>query len=216
MQFDFEALRALIRDKLRSVYREVVANEATGGLYAVFIRTVDTGEILTATCNSEANLRDQYGDDPPAPDDEFKFPEYCNERWNDAEWLEELIDCNDGSLQLHDTLEEFCAEFADDAEGFGGAAYAAIILALGDLDEEGLFGSGSVRESVTLYCGSVDGDPGWLHVESARRLNSAANAARFAKEWELALGLEPEEPSGDQYDSFLRWIDDDIDDYHED
>jgi len=77
-----------------------------------------------------------------------------------------------------------------------GRLFAAMLLGLQDLDAEGFFGTGELRERVTLLCSITDSaDGAWLEEESTRRLNpppvyqafferwktNSAVAARFAK-----------------------------------
>ena len=210
--FDGEQLRNDIREKLRPVFADAMARESENGIYAFFLRTVDTGEIVTAVCNTTANLREQCildeGEEfPSREDDEFAYSDYCAQRWGDAEWEEEIIDYAEGTFRLDEPLARFYEQFPDDH--FGGAAYAAMILAMRDLDGEGVLGEGELRDAITLFCGSSDGDPEWLFIESAQRLNSPEIAQRFAEEWRVATGIgakAPHKPSGAQYLTFLQWI----------
>jgi hypothetical protein len=205
--FAFTELRSLIRETLRPVFQAVIDRESENGLYAFVLRTDDDGTIITAACNSERNLREQYGlpegEDPPLPDDDLEYPAWCSERWLDEEWREELIDYGDGTFRIDEAYEQFQRASQDDH--FGGVAYAAMVLAMRDLDQEGLFASANKRDAITLYCVNSDGCP-WLPVESARKLNPAKTAKRFAKEWSLVTG-ERAKPSGPQFNSFKKWLD---------
>ncbi|MDG3004283.1 DUF4303 domain-containing protein [Paludisphaera mucosa] len=50
--------------------------------------------------------------------------------------------------------------------------FAAMVLALSDLEAEGFFGSGRDRRSVAVFCSVADSIcTAWLEADSARRLN---------------------------------------------
>ena len=137
------------------------------------------------------------------PDDEF-FSYYCHERWFDEGWEEELIPYSDGTFRIDESYDSFERDERFREDYFGGVAYAAMILAMRDLDSEGLFGTASDRDAIVLFCRNSDGCL-WLPRESAQRLNAPTIAARFVEEWNLANGLERAE--GPHYETFARWID---------
>lgn len=75
----------------------------------------------------------------------------------------------------------------DDPDGFvnfKGRLFALMVLGLKDLDVQGYFGSGELRERVTLLCGVSDSACDvWLRNESARWLNSPTVFERFWGQW---------------------------------
>lgn len=205
-QFDFNKMRTEIKHALREVYCAAIEREKDNGIYAFVVRTVNDGQVATAACNTDVVVRSQYGlevDEEPPADDDFEFPLLCHYRWNAEEWDPYLIDIGEGSLVLEHCYDDFgkCGFDID----FSTAAYAAIILALQDLDREGFFAEANERQKIVLYIANFDG-PEWLPVESARRLNPAETASRFASEWALAMDEQPP-PSGPEYEAFVQWMD---------
>ena len=75
----------------------------------------------------------------------------------------------------------------EDPEGFDdhrARVCGSMILAMKDLDEEGLFGSGEERGAVVLLCDLVEPpEKYWFAVESARRLNPPEVFDGFLKQW---------------------------------
>ena len=206
--FDFNALRGLIRDEVRPVFQAGIANEAAHGLYAFGIRTVDTGEMGVATYNTEQNFKQCYGLDEDEEPDEMHLEDvnYWITRWLTSEWGVEWMDEHERSFSLEKPLKQFYREFPNFPEQhFGGAAYAAMVLALRDLDREGLFAPLGDRNRIVLFCEVSDSsEGGWLAQESARRLNPASVFRPYGKQLKQAIG--PVKPAGDQYQSFLQWF----------
>lgn len=206
-EFDFRGLQALIRDRLRPVFRSAVDASTGSDLYTFGLRTDDDGTIITPLCNSQQNVREQmnFGEDeefPPPEDDEMEFGSYCDARWRDEEWSPEIISYDDGTFRIDEADEAFQQTAAAAKDHFGGVAYAAMILALRDLDREGVFGERG--DSTFLFCVNSDGC-GWLPYESGEQLNNSKAARRFSKEYALAHGRRPK-PKGSQYESYRKWF----------
>jgi hypothetical protein len=85
-----------------------------------------------------------------------------------------------------------------------------MLLALRDLDHEGFFGTGPVRQGVTLYCNVSDSErAGWLQAESAQRLNPPEVYEVFAKDWLAPLADEiaaARRDPGPMYQAFLEAV----------
>jgi hypothetical protein len=56
--FGFDELRSFIAGQLRPIFQSAIERETDNDLYAFVLRTDDDGTIITAACNSEANLQE--------------------------------------------------------------------------------------------------------------------------------------------------------------
>jgi hypothetical protein len=91
-----------------------------------------------------------------------------------------------------------------------GRVYATMLLALLDVEREGVFGAGVEREKLTLTCQVVNCDTSvWLEDESAKRLNSSKLYKAFRKQWKTYRADDLEllgDEMDDIYHEFLPFL----------
>jgi len=97
---------------------------------------------------------------------------------------------------------------SDDPLGFvkfKSGVFASMVLALRDLNDEGYFGKGADRKSVTIFCSVPNSEcSAWLEQDSARRLNPPTVFKIFAEERikYIADGSNRRRPAPDSVQAF--------------
>jgi hypothetical protein len=102
-------------------------------------------------------------------------------KWGHPEWAFEAAES--GEFEAADALIRDESRQEDYVEARAGV-FAAMVLALKDLDAGGFFGAGDERARVTLMCSASDSAAtAWLEDESARALNPPGVYQAFFAEW---------------------------------
>jgi len=118
--------------------------------------------------------------------------------WWHGEWAHSL-----GVAYFDTEMEEYYASHPDGS--FGVIVYAAMTLALQELDKSGFFGSGEQRAAVLVYSQVSDHeDCEWLAPETAIRLNSASVLDDFLSDWQEFTGVLHENLAV-QYENYSRF-----------
>ncbi|HEX8913690.1 MAG TPA: DUF4303 domain-containing protein [Humisphaera sp.] len=187
-KFDFDALRADIREGAREAFAAVRKAHPGERFYAYALYSDDDPTTVCAAANTEEavarNLERARGrKDYDAADDAETAAMY---RWSTGDWAYEGL--------TSAKLNAVCKVLFDRAIGggqteaarkaFRKGVYDAMIAALAELDAEGFFGKGADRKKVTLFCSISDSDDALkLENRSAKALNPAPVVATFAKRW---------------------------------
>ncbi|MGE3808067.1 MAG: DUF4303 domain-containing protein [Gemmataceae bacterium] len=160
--------RQLLKDGVREAFKKFRAEHADETIYAFALYNDDDGVALDASANTEEAYRQRVerdGEEDPMA------------RWGSAEWAYE------GGYLLPDIypiLSSGDEEEDEDYDKTRGSVFAVMVLALADLDQEGLFGTGVERKQITLLCTLSDSEhTGWLEKESAKRLNPPENVKKM-------------------------------------
>jgi hypothetical protein len=197
---DSKGLRRRLAESARHAFSEVRRTHPDEAFYAFSLYTVDDAVgISPSACSDQAyaRVRSKY-----VADGAFTEADLLgNFRWSPYDWeydcagseffgpVNELI--NYRGSGRYDEMD------ADGFINFKARVLAAMVLALADLEAEGLFGAGLARRSVTVFCSIAHSDcAAWLEADSARRLNPAEvfevfSAERVAYIDEGSDALEP-------------------------
>lgn len=210
LDFDYRAIRAAARDAAREAFQIVREKHPGEQFYAFALCTDLDVRGMCGSANSEEGLQWRLGrrleKKPSFRDREeaavakagIAWDDYLNYyRWNLPEWAYHNIKGSDFGApvsMLSDPLEDLEDDPEEsDPEGFDAhraRVCGSMILAMRDLDAEGLFGSGADREAVVLLVDLVEPpEKYWFAVESARRLNPPGVFDGFRKQWLAWLGV---------------------------
>lgn len=191
----FQALRREITNAARQAFAAIRSEHALERFYAFGLRTSGCAHGMMPAANSEQGFRcvldkyERYRADTEATlakigmtySHYLKYYRWCTSEWayetpvGFARVWELLDECN---CDIH--IEDSPASYDQRL----GECYAAMILALKDLDREGFFGIGADREEVTVLCSNADSlETTWLTIESVRMINPATVADRFLPQW---------------------------------
>jgi hypothetical protein len=149
--------------------------------YAFALYTDDGAMTVCPAANSEQGHQQAAAESGETDPDELRYW-----RWATAEWpckadgedqfqaAYDLLNPDDRDDDDDEAFEELMVRLLD-----------AMTDALGDLDEEGFFGTGAARDRVTLFVTISDSDLAEeTENESAERLNPTSVFNRFAARWD--------------------------------
>lgn len=128
-------------------------------------------------------------------------------KWGTPEWAFEAVaggEFGDADALINDESRQ------DDFVEAKAGVFAAMVLALKDLDAEGFFGEGGERARITLLCSASDSAAAaWLEDESARYLNPPDVYRAFFEEWitnpVMKEGLDANRENPDEvFEAFAR------------
>lgn len=176
-------LRDALRDEFRAAWQLLRSARPDDVVYGFGLYTGHDAKTLTLVAFTEQGLDDvaqAYADDEAMdmPNERLML------RWSPAD--SPLLDTTGTVLARSQALRRTLPDVADAAVTYYGeksarrAAFAAAFSALNSLDEEGLFGEGSVREAVLLSVWQYDESDADM-VAAARKLNPRGVVARYAQ-----------------------------------
>src|SRR5262249_5213532 len=141
--------RALVRDASRTAFAELLAQHPDEPFYVFALQTLDDATGVYAAANVEAGYRKCAA--PFTGRDDFTTQRYC--RWYWGKWAYKSIR-SDLFRGVYDSLNRRDRSFedADLGSSFKPAVFAAMALALRDLDGERVFGSAREQGRITLLC----------------------------------------------------------------
>jgi Domain of unknown function (DUF4303) len=200
LDIDYRAARAVTRDAARRAFTRVRDEHPGERFYAFALCTDLDVQSLCASANTEEGFRwrlernekSRKQTEAAIAKHGMTWADYTNYfRWNLPEWAYHQIEGGDFRAldplildPVHMRANELEEE---DPEGFDDhrtRVCGSMILAMKDLDEEGLFGAGEERRAVVLLCDLVEPpEKYWFAVESARRLNPPEVFDGFLKQW---------------------------------
>jgi hypothetical protein len=164
-------LRTLIRDASRTAFRGLLAHHSGEPFYAFALQSLDDATGVYAAANTE----DGYHRCAArfSGRDDFPTERYC--RWYWGEWAYKGIG-GDLFRSVYEFLNRADWHFEDPDLGssFRPAVFAAMALALRDLDGEGVFGSGQERGRIALCTVEDSFATEFVEDESATWLNPPA------------------------------------------
>lgn len=166
-QFDFEQLRAEIREGTRQAIAAIRAAHPGESLCGFALATDESAMTLGPMAQSMSALREAGGGD------DFRFNP---DEWSYSEGGEFL----DIAYRLLLPRQQDVPQDVP-FEEFQEGVFEAAVLALADLAEEGLFGDQAARDDFFLLLHVTDADP---LVEAIERLNTPAMVARYQTWWE--------------------------------
>lgn len=194
-EINYDLLRKMISDAARKAFaklRTVCKNEQ---LYAFALFSDHDARTVCPAANTIEALDRRTAKDKATASDEIAIL-----RWSFAEWK-----YGDSVSNEFESISAMLNE--DDVYPEGGfvrhkgRVYATMVLALLDLEREGLFGTGTEREQLTLTCQVANCDTSvWLEDESAKRLNPAKLYKAYRKQWKT-YRADDLELLGDEMDS---------------
>jgi hypothetical protein len=171
-------LRNMVRDVARSAFTAVQQEQPEEQCYVFALQSLDDATGVYAHANTEEGyqltLARKRSNSWPVDE------RTC--RWYWGEWAHKNIR-RDLFRGVYDFINRENKNFQQDDLWFGfkAAVFASMALALQDLDGEGLFGSGEVRERITLLCTVEDSFcREWVEEESVQLLNPPVLYQAFA------------------------------------
>jgi hypothetical protein len=202
---DFKLLREQVAAAARLAFAEVRAQHAKEDFYAFALYSVG-GSCVTPSANSEQAYAEKRVDN----ENDYSATELLGEfRWSPFSWRYEC-EGSDHFASIDAVLNDRGSLNYDesDPEGFTtfrASVFAAMALALGDLEAEGFFGKGKARETVTVFCSEPDFAP-WLEADSAQRLNPPEAFATFAAERLEYIASDPEDRAPKHDKVFAKYL----------
>jgi hypothetical protein len=206
---DFPTLRREIAAAVRRTFVTVRSRTASESLYAFALYSDDSAMTVCPAANTVEAFNRRKTDAGATEPEEVNIL-----RWASSEWGDYCSSDRDEFATVAAMINvenRYDTEIAGAFVRFKTRVFASMVLALLDLDREGIFGSGPERDKITLHCAITDSwDSAWLEQESARRLNPAKVFQAFRKQWKTyrADDLELFDPKEDQmYQGFVRYVD---------
>ena len=198
MSVDFQALRTATREAAEQAFAEVRGAHPDEHFYAFALYTDDGVMTVEPAANTEEGFRRKVGDGRETNPAQSNYY-----RWATAEWAYEAAGSEhfQAAYDLLNVPERYDGDGAEEAEeedpdeafeederfvAFKKQVIETMVEALSRLDSEGFFGSGGVREEVTLFVSISDSDAAQeVENDSARKLNPPAVYERFAARYTL-------------------------------
>lgn len=189
---DFSAVRDEIRNAAKRAFAEVRSKVRDETIYAFALESDGDAMTVCPAANTEEGYErrvEKYRSDPSFQESlkEFGFSfRPLDYRWGTNEWAYHHV----GHGHFDTVFKQINADDRiDDSESdgwvtFKGRLFAAMVLALRDLDQMGCFGDFEDRERITLLCSVTDAsEAAWLEEESARFLNPEVVYRAFFEQW---------------------------------
>jgi len=216
-QVDYQRLRQEIALATRRAFDAVRAARPDEEFYAFALYTVDDAVGVTPSSNSEQayqrGVSRWMADEPHKQWLESRgisLESFLlgDERWSPYQWEYECME-SDGFHVVNELINNRGVGFYDEDDlnefvKFKASVFASMVLALNDLNEQGYFGEGSVRNSLTVFCSVADSECSiWLEEDSARRLNPPQVFQQFEAErikW-ISDGSEARPPEPDDVEA---------------
>lgn len=179
LESGLSSLRNAIRDDVRKIYNQL-RNEASGDTYYVFA-IFDYVDYSCPTLFYSANTEQHFAERSTSGDVSVEI-----DRWHPCYWGTHG-DLATAAQLLNDVIEESGLAEDDDYDSlfeFGYKVRAEMVVALRELDTEGLFGTGDERNRLLLTVSTNDeaSTDDWTHLESARVLNSESAFRHYLAE----------------------------------
>ncbi len=193
---DFNLLRQRITEASRQTFDAVWAAHKDEAFYDFALYTVDDAVGINPSMNSEQAYKravakqtadEQHRKWLESNGISFTASLLGDQRWSAYEWAYECAE-SDGFDAVNALINNRGMGFyeEDDPMGFvkfKAGVFASMVLALRDLNEQGLFGKGRARDSLTVFCSVPhSGCTAWFERDSARRLNPPTVFQTFANE----------------------------------
>lgn len=193
---DFPLLRQRIATAARHTFHAVRTAHPNEQLYAFALYTDDTAVGVVPSLNTEEayqrTIAKLMADEETREWYEEKNISFADSllgdyRWSPYEWNYECVE-REAFEPVMKLINNRGMGFYDEHDPLGFVKFkagvlAAMVLALADLELEGVFGRGSDREALTVYCSIPSSDcTVWLEQDSARRLNPPQITQTFARE----------------------------------
>jgi len=212
-QVDFNLLRQRIVKAARQTFDAVRAAHRDEAFYVFALYTVDDAVGINPSMNSEQAYQRAVARET-ADDQHRKWLEshgisftaslLGDQRWSAFDWAYECAESN-GFDAVNKLINNRGMGFYDKEDPMGfvkfkAGVFAAMVLALRDLDEQDHFGKGVARDSLTVFCTVPhSGCTEWFEQDTARRLNPPKVFQTFFNErinW-IANGSASGEPIPD-------------------
>lgn len=177
MGINFNELRILMRDGAREAFSGIQTDHPDEQFYAFALYTDDSADSLLPAANSEQGYQrtvERYS----ATD----ARELAYLRWSTAEWAYEAFDVSKNHFRgVRECLSSLDRSWPDESfVAFRQQYFATMINALLDLETEGFFGVGDVREKVTVFATVSDSELAeGLEKKSVRKINPRSVYQRF-------------------------------------
>jgi hypothetical protein len=193
---DFNLLRRRIAEASRQTFDAVRAAHKNETFYVFALYAVDDAVGINPSMNSEQ----AYQRAAAKQTADEKYRKWLNshgisftasllgdQRWSAYDWAYECAE-SDGFAAVNALINNRGMGFYDEDDPTGfvkfkAGVFASMVLALRDLTEQGHFGKGGSRDSLTVFC-SVPHSACtlWFEQDSARRLNPPKAFQTFASE----------------------------------
>lgn len=205
---DFKLLRRRIAEASRQTYDAVRAAQGDEGFYAFALYTVDDALGISPSMNSEdayqRTVEKQTADEQhrkwlASHGISFSASLLGNYRWSPYDWAYECAE-SDGFEAVNKLINNHGMGFYDEDDPMGfvkfkAGVFASMVLALRDLNEQGVFGKGEARQSLTVFCSVPHSESTvWFEQDSARRLNPPNVFQTFSSERIKYIADESESP----------------------
>ena len=172
----FTALRNTLRTASEKAFSQIREHHPDEEFYAFALNTDDSVMTAVECANSE------QGYQRTANGFEFSETELRFARWNVGDWAYEGI-TTEFSQAVHQVLNGAERDTVEDSMGFGAfraRVHQTMIEALQDLEANHFWGTGKVREKITMFVSTSDLDMAeQLENASAQKLNSISVYERF-------------------------------------
>ena len=170
MPIDFDQLRRDVAEATRRAFAAVQSACQGQRLYAFALFSDGSAMTVCPAANTDEAYRRAI---QKAEADDAEQKNYY--RWAFPEWgvTSKGADGFNAICSALRTADRYDDKTPDGFVRFKARVYATMLLALLDLEREGVFGTGAEREHLTVFCSEPDsGCAVWLEDESARRLRA--------------------------------------------
>lgn len=197
----FSIVRELMRNDARKRYHDLLKRRQEETVFAFALVTDEECFGASAVGDTEERAAKRIAAEPPETFLDRMWNEY-GIRWNTGEWDEiytKESPCTDFAnssnrkqhpLETFDGMMKFYQKWlsieGNTQKKFQQNMLRSMVDALQDLDQEGLFGTGSEREKITLFVEITDSNhEPYVKLKSARVLNPRKSARRLCSSFPL-------------------------------
>ena len=173
MNREFDLLRVAIQNATRVTFKNLLETHQDEQFYVFALYTDDSLTSIYAAANSEEGYQKQV-DKNKEVWSKLGIADFKSIRWTIVEWAYDYV----GKENFQDVNNLLCQvsknKFQNDNESPTSKEQVldTMIVALRNLDREGLFGVGEDRKKVTVFASTSDSDQGFeAENDSARALN---------------------------------------------
>jgi hypothetical protein len=167
-----DVLREMIREAARTAFAAVRRKQPGERFYVFALQSLDDASGVYAHANTEEGYQRTLAQRRAEP---WRLKEQVEEqylRWYWGEWEHQNVEFPSFG-GIYKLLNSAVHHSPRSWVAWRAAVFAAMVGALADLDAEGVFGQGTERERLTLFCTVHDSFcREWVERESAARLNS--------------------------------------------
>ena len=190
MNQEFDLLQVVIQDTARMVFKNLLETHQGEQFYVFALYTDDSLASMYAAANSEEGYQRQLDENKKvwgALGTELGTADLQILRWAIVEWAYDFVGKEhfQGVDNMLSQVSQNKFEISDELQIRKAQILNIMIVALRNLDQEGLFGIGENRRKVTIFASTSDSNQGFeAENNSARALNPASVVQSFIARYE--------------------------------